>query len=122
MYDDSDIGDTDVHLRGDDHVSFIQGWNFVTDLYRILEHFVQKAHPQSSQQARRGSLMDKLLSSNTDPDTSNVANILAVSQEMYDSLPIELREARPLTGQIHQDRYGFQGTYHDLPLLSCLPS
>ncbi|KAL7785414.1 hypothetical protein V8C43DRAFT_154724 [Trichoderma afarasin] len=108
VYDDSDIGETDVHLRGDDHVSFIRGWNFVTDLYRILEHFVQKAHPQSSQQARRGSLMDKLLSSNTNPDTSNVANILAVSQEMYDSLPVELREARPLTGQIHQDRYGFQ--------------
>ncbi|KAL6831528.1 hypothetical protein J3E69DRAFT_329630 [Trichoderma sp. SZMC 28015] len=108
VYDDSDIGETDVHLRGDDHVSFIRGWNFVTDLYRILEHFIQKAHPQSSQQARRGSLMDKLLSSNTNPDTSNVANILAVSQEMYDSLPVELREARPLTGQIHQDRYGFQ--------------
>ncbi|KAL6689710.1 hypothetical protein J3F84DRAFT_398930 [Trichoderma pleuroticola] len=63
VYDDSDIAETDVHLRGDDHVSFICGWNIVTDLYRILEHFVQKGYR---------------------------------------------REARPLTGQRHQDRYGFQ--------------
>ncbi|KAL7915547.1 hypothetical protein GGI35DRAFT_183897 [Trichoderma velutinum] len=111
VYDDSDIGETDIYLRGDDQVSFIRGWNFVTDLYRMLEHFILKAHRQSSPQIRKGNPMDKLLSSNTDLDTWSAGNILAVSQEMYDSLPIELRKARPLTGQRHQDRYGFQGMY-----------
>ncbi|KAL4810618.1 hypothetical protein BDV18DRAFT_155231 [Aspergillus unguis] len=81
---------------------WIVGWNFTTDMYRVLEHALdsqrQRARPDGPAdvwslfrpaQMAGTWLMDHVLS-------------------MYSSLPPQFRETRPVTGDLAHDIFGFQ--------------
>ncbi|KAL4877375.1 fungal-specific transcription factor domain-containing protein [Aspergillus karnatakaensis] len=84
-------------------VDWIAGWNFTTDMYRILEHAVDSQRRRTPPnngltdvwtifrpaQATGSWLMDHVLS-------------------MYAALPPEFRETRPVTGDLAHDIFGFQ--------------
>ncbi|KAL4793114.1 hypothetical protein BDV19DRAFT_232982 [Aspergillus venezuelensis] len=80
---------------------WIYGWNFITDMYRILEHAVDSERKPVNNgvtdvwslfrpaQAAGSWLMDHVLS-------------------MYSALPPKFREIRPVTGDLSHDIFGFQ--------------
>jgi hypothetical protein len=82
---------------------WICGWNFITDMYRMLEHAVdsQRRRPRPNNgtadvwslfrppQTAGSWLMDHVLS-------------------MYSSLPPQFRETQPVTGDLAHDIFGFQ--------------
>ena len=110
VYDDSEITESNVNLRDEDGpVSFIRGWNFVTDLYRILERYLERIRRPSFDPARPERSIDSLFARNTNDEGCSASEVLAMAQNLYDALPIELKEARPATGDDCLDRYGFQG-------------
>lgn len=110
VYDDGDISESGVLLRDHEHVSFIRGWNFVTDLYRILEHFIEKARRHPPDQNRPADSVTRLFPGTGDWERWSGSDVLQAAEDMYNTLPVQLREARLATGDMHQDRYGFQGT------------
>ncbi|KAL4781657.1 fungal-specific transcription factor domain-containing protein [Aspergillus varians] len=82
---------------------WICGWNFTTDMYRILEHAVDS-------QRRRA------------PPNNGVTDVWSLFgpaqmagswlmdhvQAMYSALPPQFRETRPVTGDLVHDIFGFQ--------------
>lgn len=83
--------------------SWLRGWNFTTDLYRILEHAVDGLRCRWSQQngmTRFHSLFGR------SPMTESVVmeRVLA----MYSALPSQFRETLPVTGDPSKDLFGFQ--------------
>ncbi|KAL4940558.1 hypothetical protein BDV06DRAFT_18722 [Aspergillus oleicola] len=80
---------------------WIYGWNFITDMYRILEHAVDSQRKPVNNgvtdvwslfrpaQTAGSWLMDHVLS-------------------MYSALPPKFRETRPVTGDLSHDIFGFQ--------------
>ncbi|KAL4928065.1 putative C6 transcription factor [Aspergillus undulatus] len=82
---------------------WISGWNFITDMYRILEHAVDS-------QRRRS------------PPTNGISDVWSLFRpaqtagtwlmdhvlSMYSALPPQFRETRPVTGDLAHDIFGFQ--------------
>ena len=82
-----------------DATHWITGWNFTTDLYRILEHNLTRLRSRSS----KFNLLGDVASSVSVPLTSQhrVA-------ELYSSLPPVFKQLQPATGDPARDIYGFQ--------------
>lgn len=112
VYDDGHITDSQIRLPDNSAVSFIRGWNFVTDLYRILEHVTEFQRTKEANQTLPGRHLGELFSS---MDMSHIKpirqDVLATMNRLFEELPTELKSARPMTGDVVQDRYGFQGQY-----------
>ncbi|KAL1966273.1 hypothetical protein VTN77DRAFT_4626 [Rasamsonia byssochlamydoides] len=84
-------------------VSWLRGWNFTTDLYRILEHAVDNLRCRWSQQngmTRFHSLFGR------NPMTESV--VMEQVLAMYSALPSQFRETLPVTGDPAKDLFGFQ--------------
>lgn len=81
-------------------VHWIVGWNFTTDLYRILEHDLSRLRSRSSKFAITGN------------STSTRAEYSVSSQdsvnELYAALPSVFKQLQPATGDPKRDIYGFQ--------------
>jgi hypothetical protein len=77
-------------------VPWIHGWNFTTDLYRILEHIVENSQQTSN-------AFTCLFPIAYAPDS-----VLAHIQSLYMNLPSIFKEANAMTGNPDQDRYTFQ--------------
>lgn len=81
-------------------VHWIVGWNFTTDLYRILEHDLSRLRSRSSKFAI------------TENSTSTCAEYSVSSQdfvnELYAALPSVFKRLQPATGDPKRDIYGFQ--------------
>lgn len=78
------------------------GWNFTTDLYRILEHAVTRLRTRHS----RFNLFD--LDKDAPRTADKNANILQQVDTLFIALPPAFRELRPATGRVATDIYGFQ--------------
>lgn len=84
-------------------VHWLRGWNFTTDLYRILEHVVDGN--------RR-----RLSSANGTTQVWSLFNPLSMSElavmdrvlTLYSALPSQFRETPPTTGDMSKDLFGFQ--------------
>ncbi len=78
---------------------WIVGWNFTTDLYRILEHNLTRLRSRSS----RFNLLG---------DPAGGESLFSTSQdrvaELYSTLPPVFRQLQPATGNPARDIYGFQ--------------
>ncbi|KAJ5760176.1 hypothetical protein N7520_007332 [Penicillium odoratum] len=82
---------------------WLRGWNFTTDLYRILEHVVDANRRRFS-------------SVNGTTEVWSLFNPLSMSEPavmdkvltMYSALPPEFRETLPTTGDVSKDLFGFQ--------------
>jgi hypothetical protein len=106
VVDDEDITSTTSHIRAD-AVSFLRGYNYCSDLYRILEHVDEEQRARQEISAQEpGSLVTNLLSRISKPSTSECLNLIS---RLHEELPVELKKVKPLTGQPRDDRYGFIG-------------
>lgn len=79
---------------------WLSGWNFITDVYRVLEHALSKFRKQKS----RSVLHDIYQESSTLTEATVQDTVL----QMYKRLPPCFREIPEITGDIAKDRIGFQ--------------
>ncbi|KAK4248967.1 hypothetical protein C7999DRAFT_30496 [Corynascus novoguineensis] len=90
--------DTDIQ-DPNDATHWITGWNFTTDLYRILEHNLTRLRSRSSKFNLLG-------------DVASSVSLPLMSQhrvaELYSALPPVFKQLQPATGDPARDIYGFQ--------------
>lgn len=78
------------------------GWNFTTDLYRLLEHDVTRLRSRSSKLNIFG---DRRANAGLDMPSHNH---LQEVNDLFAALPRAFKELRPVTGDPDRDIYGFQ--------------
>lgn len=86
-------------------VSWLRGWNFVVDLYRVMEHATDRLRASRI----GGTALDEvtgLYSRKGGPDHNEVLSVVA---RLYGNLPIEFKRVNAMTGNLEQDMYGFTG-------------
>ncbi|CAI4220257.1 unnamed protein product [Parascedosporium putredinis] len=98
-----------VDTSPDRDAEWLVGWNFTTDLYRILEHALSRLRTQHS----RFNLFrsEEAITTNSPAGGAmGSANryILQRVDSLYTTLPPIFKELRPATGNIATDIYGFQ--------------
>ncbi|KAF7519218.1 hypothetical protein G7054_g13167 [Neopestalotiopsis clavispora] len=106
VFDDDDITETGVQVWSE-HVSFVKGFNFCTDLYRILERMegTVRARQQATSFEPGGKI--EAFFSEIYPSKKLAADSLHLVSQLYDDLPQELKKPKVLTGDLRADRYGF---------------
>ncbi|CEO58269.1 hypothetical protein PMG11_03000 [Penicillium brasilianum] len=82
---------------------WLRGWNFTTDLYRILEHIVDGNRRRFSP-ANGTTQVWSLFNSSSISEPAVMDQVLA----MYSALPSQFRETPPTTGDMSKDLFGFQ--------------
>lgn len=87
---------------GQESVSWLRGWNFTTDLYRIMEHAVDELRRRAFQ---RTSVPFHSMFRRT---SMNEPAVMQQVMAMYSSLPSRFRETPPVTGDRAKDLFGFQ--------------
>lgn len=108
IIDDKDITATSVQLRPvSDKISFLRGWNFCTDLYRVAENV------DATMGSRLGSCKDDVdgpggstasFLSSLRPVKSAVSGSLSHIARLYRDLPPQLRSIKDVTGDTQRDR------------------
>ncbi|THW84777.1 hypothetical protein D6D15_08594 [Aureobasidium pullulans] len=78
-------------------------WNFTIDLYRVLEHVVNKARAKRFNHDDRRSV-DSLVFG----DAFSEKSVMATMLNMYYALPPQFKSTPPMTGDPAQDIYAFQ--------------
>ncbi len=84
-------------------IPWLRGWNFTTDLYRILEHVVdgnRRRFSSANGKTQVWPLFNRLSMS----EPAVIDQVLT----MYSALPSQFRETPPITGDISKDLFGFQ--------------
>ncbi|KAH6658750.1 hypothetical protein BKA67DRAFT_514639 [Truncatella angustata] len=106
VFDDDDITEAGVQLWSE-HISFMKGFNFCTDLYRILERI--EGTIRKRQQAAPTEPGGKIEVFFSEMYTSRklATDSLHLVSQLYEALPDELKKPRALTGDLRADRYGF---------------
>ena len=84
--------------------SWLSGWNFITDLYRVLEHVVTNFRDRKSR-TRRRSLIHDIFGDNSAVSQASVQDSVMAR---YLNLPQCFKETPPITYDVKQDRFGFQ--------------
>jgi hypothetical protein len=84
-------------------VNWLRGWNFTTDLYRILEHVVDGNRRRFSS-ANGTTPVWSLF----EPSSMSEPTVMEQVLTMYKTLPPQFRETPPTTGDISKDLFGFQ--------------
>lgn len=74
--------------------SWLTGWNFVTELYKTLEHALDS--PAGNRDLH------------IDSGTVTAAAFLDFLDTAYSSLPLAFKEIKPFTNDARQDRFGYQ--------------
>ncbi|RWQ94333.1 hypothetical protein C8Q69DRAFT_403943, partial [Paecilomyces variotii] len=105
VFDDEDIFATSIQLRPD-RVSFLRGWNYCTDLYRLFENMngMMRAWQQASVEEPRG-LLNSFLTG-VRPSKNLTYEILNLISRLYEELPPELKVVKDITGDPQKDWYG----------------
>lgn len=93
----------DITLIPRQSVSWLRGWNFTTDLYRILEHAVD-FHRRRWSQGNGTTQVWSLFGPASMPEGMVMDHVLA----LYSALPSQFRETLPVTGDPAKDLFGFQ--------------
>lgn len=96
-------GHTGITLVSRQSVSWFRGWNFTTDLYRILEHAVD-FHRRRWSQGNGTTQVWSLFGPASMPEGRVMNHVLA----LYSALPSQFRETLPVTGDPTKDLFGFQ--------------
>lgn len=84
-------------------VAWLRGWNFTTDLYRILEHVVD-ANRRRLSSANGTSQVWSLFTPASMSESAVMERVLS----MYAALPSQFKETPPTTGDMAKDLFGFQ--------------
>ncbi|WRT65907.1 uncharacterized protein IL334_002858 [Kwoniella shivajii] len=106
---DDYITEDKVVISNDPSHTFWSGWNFVTSLYRILEHAVcqmrqrHQSYDGDNQIAMLFSIRREGRSSDPGPE-----EVLQTVERLYNILPERYKITKEMTGDECKDRYGFQ--------------
>ncbi|KYK54093.1 hypothetical protein DCS_06049 [Drechmeria coniospora] len=84
---------------------WLSGWNFITDLYRVLEHALTRFR-YNSNRSRRQSFLHEIFDDKFTSVTE--ASVRDSVLRMYIDLPARFKETPKLTYNVKQDRFGFQ--------------
>lgn len=90
--------------EAEDDEEWLSGWNFVTDLYRGLEHMLTKVRLLREPRLQERSV----LSTSFLLDYGHEDRILAPLMSAYENLPTRFKVAHPMSSDIHKTRCGFQ--------------
>ena len=86
-----------------DSVSWLRGWNFTTDLYRILEHAIDHLRlPRAA--SERSTAVQHIFGQSSVTQT----NVLEQVMSMCRNLPQRFKETRPVCSNIVENLYSFQ--------------
>ena len=83
--------------------SWLVGWNFALDLYRVLEHVVNKVRATRYKHDDRRAINGLIFT-----DSFSDQNVMQTMLNMYYDLPRQFKETPPMTGVFEKDVYGFQ--------------
>ncbi|KAJ5583395.1 hypothetical protein N7535_002015 [Penicillium sp. DV-2018c] len=97
------ISPRDVTVFSRQPVAWLRGWNFTTDLYRILEHVVDGNRRRFSS-ANGTSQVWSLFTPASMSEPAVMERVLS----MYAALPSQFKETPPTTGDMAKDLFGFQ--------------
>ncbi|KAF9773587.1 hypothetical protein IL306_008576 [Fusarium sp. DS 682] len=110
MIDDNGIISQD-HIPGNASQAFagrvdcwVSGWNFITDLYRVLEHALTRLRGYQRRQTTNSFLVGMFEDDFTAIKTSVRESVLS----MYLSLPDRFKETPEMVYNVKKDRFGFQ--------------
>ncbi len=84
--------------------SWLSGWNFITDLYRVLEHALAHFRDRRARSRARSWLYDMF---KENPGVSQIS-VLETVMQMYRDLPQCFKETPPVVFETKVDRFGFQ--------------
>ena len=98
-----DNGSQDLSPWSGSSVNWLVGWNFSLDLYRVIEHVLNKARARKFVHDDRRSV-DSLVFA----DTFSDRDVMQTMLNMYYELPRQFKETPPMTGDITRDIFGFQ--------------
>lgn len=82
---------------------WMHGWNFTTDLYRVLEHTVGRlrSHRNTNAALRPVEIFFT-------PEAFSGPGVMGSVLDMYSHLPLCFKEIPPVTGDCSKDIFGFQ--------------
>lgn len=108
VFDDEDITATSIRFRPE-RVSFLRGWNYCTDLYRLFENTDTMTREWQNVPAEEpGGTLNSFFA-RCRPSQHFASDILHLITTMHKDLPQKLKTVRPMTGNPQMDRYGFVG-------------
>ena len=84
--------------------SWLCGWNFTTDLYRILEHAMDNFRTRRAR-LHKNSFLSEIFGDRNMVSQSSVCDSVTA---MYHRLPQRFKETPPITFDMREDRFGFQ--------------
>ena len=84
--------------------SWLCGWNFTTDLYRVLEHAVDHFRTRRTRMQQK-SFLHNIFEID---DSVSQAHVRDRVMDMYKNLPPQFKSTQPVTQDPKQDRFGFQ--------------
>lgn len=86
--------------------NWLCGWNFTTDLYRVMEHAVDSFRTRRARWQKQTFLSD--IFGNIDNGQTSQAAVLQSVMDMHAHLPERLKEIHPISFNAHNDRFSFQ--------------
>lgn len=99
-----DIDSTESEGRNDHQAEWLSGWNFVTDLYRGIEHVItQFKYPRASANLDRRRLSTAFIL-----DYDPQEKILDPLAAAHDDLPDRFKRAMPVSSNTCRNRCGYQ--------------
>jgi hypothetical protein len=99
----TDASHGDILAGNERPVTWICGWNFTTDLYRILEHAVDYQRWNSLPTNGRTEFWSLF-----SPTQKEGSSVMEQVLSMYSKLPSQFQETRPVTGDPTYDIVSFQ--------------
>jgi hypothetical protein len=111
----SDNNNNQNNLPGSQQPSWLRGWNFTTNLYRILERVMDVIATTRRRTSGVGpppmQLLEYSIGGAPDPASappSSLASVMPYVNGMYDGLPDNFKQVRPMTGNVEKDIDSFQ--------------
>lgn len=86
--------------------SWLSGWNFTTDLYRVMEHAVDNFLTRRARLQKRTFLND--IFGEDGNALASQASVLQNVMKMYEKLPRRFKQIQPISFNAQEDRFGFQ--------------
>jgi len=89
--------------------NWLYGWNFITDLYRILEHALARFRESKGDDGRQTSFLREIFFRDRADNSITVASVRDHVMQMYLALPDCFKQTpRDITFDSRKDIYGFQ--------------
>jgi hypothetical protein len=98
------LGTSLNHVPGAPTECWLSGWNFITDLYRVLEHALARFRSHRNRR-RRNSFLREIFD---DQPMATEESVRDSVLKMYISLPSCFKETPEMTFNVRKDRFGFQ--------------